>query len=114
MGFILQYIDLIWLPVMLLVVHKKQRLMVGGLFLACALMMRLQVELIESTGFSSGFLPLLESSAQTRGFMVYSVFYMLYVILAIFSAGTKPIVFMAASITIFFAAMVVSMIVMVL
>jgi hypothetical protein len=114
MGFILQWIDLIWLPVMMLVVHKKQRLMAGGLFLACALMMRMQVELINSTGFSAGFLPLLESGAKERGLVVYSVFYMLYIILAIFSSGTKPIVFMAASITIFFAAMVVSMIVMVL
>ena len=114
MGFILQYIDLIWLPVMMLVVHKKQRLMVAGLFLSCALMMRLQVELMASTGFSTGFLPLMESSSEPRGFAVYNVFYMLYIILAIFSAGTERVVFMAASITIFFAAMVVSMLVMVL
>ncbi len=114
MSFILQWIDLIWLPVFMVVVHKKQRPLAAGLFLSCALMMRLQIELVQSTGFSTGFLPFMTSSIQTRALSVYNVFYILYVLLAFYSPKVKSIVFMAASITIFFAAMVVSMIVMVL
>jgi len=112
MTIILQWIDLIWLPVMLLVVDKKQRLMVTGMFISCALMMRMQVELMEWTGFTHGFLHLLEWPVQNRAIATYNIFYALYTLLAIFSPYARGSVFLAASITIFFAAMVVSMLVM--
>lgn len=114
MDFILQWIDFIWLPVIVAVVHKKQRLLAAGMFFSCALMMRLQIELITSTGFETGFLPFMTSGVQSRGLAVYSIFYMIYTLLAFYSPRTKKPVFLAASITIFFAALVVSMIVMLL
>ena len=114
MDIILQWIDFIWLPIIAAVVHKEQRVLAIGAFFSCALMMRLQIELINSTGFSTGFLPFMTSTAQQRGLAVYSIFYMLYTLLALYSPRAKKPVFLAASITIFFAALVVSMIVMLL
>ena len=70
MPFILQWIDLIWLPLMMLVVHKDQRLIAIGFFAACALMMRLEIELMTSTGFITGMLPLMESHIHYRGLIM--------------------------------------------
>lgn len=114
MGFILQWIDLMWLPIMVMVVDKKQRFLAIGMFVSCALMMRMQIELMHWTEYPTGFLPFLEFPVQNRAIAVYTVFYMLYCFLAIFSPYARGSVFLAASITIFFAAMVISMIVMVL
>jgi len=77
-------------------------------------MMRLQVELVYSTGFAQGFTGLVEMDVYSRGQITYSVFYVLYIVLAIYSPGTKGPVFMAASISVFFAALFTSMLVMVL
>ena len=114
MDFILQYIDLIWLPIGLLAVHKHHRLMAAGFFIGCMVMMRLQAELMVSTGFGDGFTGLIEMSAHNRGQITYSIFYVIYIVLAIYSPGTRGSVFMAASISTFFAALFVSMIIMVL
>lgn len=114
MDIILQWIDLIWLPVMMFVVPKERRLMVAGLFLSCALMMRMQIELMEYTGYETGFMPLIKSHVQNRAIGVYNVFYLLYVGFALLTSGAKSVVFMAASISIFFMAMLTSMVVMML
>lgn len=114
MHLILQWIDFIWLPVILAIVAKKHRPLAVGMFLSCALMMRLQVELIQSTGFSTGFLPFMTSNIYNRALGVYNVFYMIYVLLAMYSPKTKKSIFLGASITIFFAASITSMIVLVL
>ena len=114
MAFILQYIDLIWLPVGLAVVHKQHRAMAAGFFIGCMVMMRLQSELMYSTGYTSGFLGLFEMNVHSRAQITYSIFYVIYIALAIYSPGTKGPVFLAASISIFFAALFTSMIVMVI
>lgn len=114
MDFILQYIDVLWLPIALLSVHKPQRAMAAGFFICCMLMMRLQVELMYSTGYPTGFTPLLNSSAHMRGLVVYSIFYVLYIAMAIYSPKSEHAVFLAASISLFFAALFTSMIVMVI
>ncbi|MEM7650844.1 MAG: hypothetical protein AAF204_02030 [Pseudomonadota bacterium] len=112
MAFILQYIDLIWLPIGLASVHKHHRALAAGFFIACMIMMRLQVELIQSTGFESGFLGVFEMTAHSRAQITYTIFYVIYIALAIYSPQTKGPVFLAASISIFFAALFTSMIVM--
>ena len=112
MGFILQYIDLLWLPLGLLTMHKQHRGWAIGFFIGCMLMMRLQAELMVSTGYDNGFLGLLEMGAHRRGQITYSIFYVIYIALAVYSPGTKGPIFMAASISIFFAALFTSMIVM--
>lgn len=114
MDFILQWIDLIWLPIGVLAVHKPQRVITGCLFVGCMLMMRLQVELMNSTGFTTGFTPLMTSGVLARGLAVYSLFYAVFIGLAIYSPKTETPIFMAAAISIFFSALFVSMIVMII
>ena len=114
MAFILQYIDLIWLPVGLVAVHKHHRAMAAGFFIGCMVMMRLQAELMYSTGFNAGFIGFLKMDVLHRAQITYSIFYVIYIALAIYSPGTKGPVFLAASISIFFAALFTSMIVMVI
>lgn len=114
MNFILQWIDLIWVPIGLLAVHKHQRAMAAGLFIGCMVMMRLQVELMHSTGFPNGFTPFLQADAHIRGLIVYTVFYVVYIVLAIYSPKTEGAVFLAASLSIFFGALFTSMIAMVI
>ncbi|MCB9982762.1 MAG: hypothetical protein H6861_03675 [Rhodospirillales bacterium] len=114
MNFIIQYIDVLWLPLGLLAVHKPQRGWAAGFFIGCMVMMRLQAELIISTGYENGFLGLFETSVHRRGQIAYSVFYVLYIALAVYSPNTKGVILMAASISMFFTAMLVSMIVMII
>ena len=114
MIFIVQWIDTIWLLLALLVVHKRQWGWVLGFMAACMLMMRLQAELMTSTGHPYGFLPLMESHVFQRGQAAYSIFYGIYLILAYYSPSARPAIMMAASVSMFFTALFVSMIVMVL
>lgn len=114
MNIILQWIDMIWLVLIPLVAHPHQRKIAVATFLACALMMRMQVELMNSTGFDTGFLPFMKSTAMERGMVVYNFFYMLYTLFAFHLPRSKPAVFMGASITIFFIAFTSSMFIMVL
>ncbi len=113
-AFIYQWIDALWIPVGLLVVHKKHRLWAVGFIAACMLMMRLQVELLAGVGYERGIVGLMDSHIFNRGLVVYSVIYIIYFLLAYYSPGTRGSVFMAASISIFFFALFLSMIVMVL
>lgn len=114
MNFLLQWIDLIWLPLAFFVVQKDQRPWVMGFFISCMIMMRLQIELVESTGFVDGFLGLSGMSARARGIAVYTLFYAIYLVLVLFSPYSRGVMLMAASISVFFAALFTSMIIMIL
>ena len=114
MAFLLQWIDLLWLPLGLLVVHHQHRGWAAAFFIGCMLMMRLQAELMLSTGYNTGFTGIFEMDAHSRGQITYSAFYVLYIVLAIYSPDTKGTIFMAASISMFFAALFTSMIIMVI
>lgn len=111
---IYQWLDFIWLPIGLFVVNKDQRLWVLGFFAGCMLMMRMQVELMHTTGYPTGFINLMGSQALDRGLVVYSIFYVLYLVLAHYSPNTKGPIFVAGSISIFFMAFFTSSIIMVL
>jgi len=111
---IYQWLDLIWLPIGLFVVNKDQRLWVLGFFAGCMLMMRMQVELMHTTGYPTGFINLMSSQALDRGLLIYSIFYVLYLVLAHYSPNTKGPIFVAGSISIFFMAFFTSSIIMVL
>ena len=114
MDLILQWIDLIWLPITLAVVHKYQRAFAAGYILSCVFMLRLQTELLMSTGFKDGFTGLIDMTAFDRGLITYSLFHIVYIIMAIYSPSSQRAVFLSASITIFFAALFVSMGIMVI
>ena len=114
MNLILQWIDLVWLPITLVVVHKYQRAFAAAYILSCVLMLRLQTELLSSTGFTEGFTGLIKTTPFDRGLIVYSLFHIIYIIMAIYSPSRQRVIFMSASISIFFAALFVSMGIMVI
>ena len=111
-AFIYQWVDLLWLPIGWYAVDQKHRLKTLSFIITCILVLRTQVELIESTGFGEGFLPFIEVPAFTRGLIVYSLAITLFLLLAHFSPRTQNIVFFAAALTIFFFAFVISMVFM--
>ena len=111
---IYQWIDFIWLPISLIVVRKHQRLMVFAFTLTCLLTLRTQVELVESTGFSTGFLDIMHSSMLSRGMIIYSLVIMLFLALAHFSPNTRGIIFFAAALSIYVLAFCTSMLLMAL
>ncbi len=107
-----QWIDLLWLPVALVTVHKGQRILAVAFMLACILSMRAQVELMHSFGKPGGFTGLLEAGAYERGLVVYGIVFALFLILAYFSPHTKGVIFLAATLTIYIISFCLSMLVM--
>lgn len=114
MSYLLQYIDFIWLPIALLIVHKEQRLVTAAFFISCFLMMRLQIEMMVSVGYPTGILPFITWPVRDTSMAVYMLFYIAYIALAYWSPNTNKHIFLAASISIFFGAMLTSMVIMLL
>lgn len=108
----LDWMDALWIPAALFIVHKKQRIKAVFFILACMLSLRLQAEMIELTGFNAGFTGLLESSSFKRGQIFYSICIGIYLILSYYSPRTKGVIYMAASLSIYFMAFVGSMVLM--
>jgi hypothetical protein len=103
MNFILQWIDIIWLLLAGLVLHKGQRLPALAAILACMVMMRLMIELMESAGYPRGIIGFVSIPVAVRGMAVYSFFYVAYLLYA-YSLRSTGAIFLATSIAIFFAA----------
>jgi hypothetical protein len=113
-DWIVNFIDLIWLPIAALVVHKHQRLWAFFFVILCAVSMRLQIELVYSTGSTNGFIPFLfDSDVKLRATLIYGVFCALFLLLMAASPRSPWSVLLSASIGVYFLAFVVSMIVMV-
>ena len=111
---IYQWIDFIWLPIGFFAVHKQQRWMTLAFIFTCLMTMRTQIELVESTGNMTGFLDIMHSSLHSRGIVVYSVVYMIFLALAYFSPNTRGVIFFAATLSIYIMAFCVSMLLMAL
>lgn len=111
---IYHWIDLLWIPIVFFLVHERHRWWALGFAIACSTMMHLQVEIMTSIGYQYGLMGILPLSAYTRGLIVYSLFYILFLLLAHFSPRTQGVVFMAACLAIFFMVFFTSMITMVL
>jgi hypothetical protein len=114
MDLIYQWIDLLWLPLVFYAVHKQHRLLALGFLASCMLMMRLQIEIMEGIGYGNGIVGLMQSSGHTRALMVYSLAYFVFFIMAYYSPGSRPIIFFAACLAIFFFAFFASMLLMLL
>ncbi len=114
MNFVIQWMDVIWLPVAFFIVHKHQRVWVISLIISCMFMMRMQLEFISGIGYERGLMSLMNSHILHRALIVYSLFYMLFLILSYYSPHTRGIIIMAASISVFFMAFFVSTFVMLL
>lgn len=108
------YIDLIWVVVALLTMHRGKRLFTCGFVLSCSLLLRLQVELMDRIGYHNGYFGLMKSDVFCRGLVTYSLFITLFMVLAYLSPGSDKNIHIAASITILIAAFCISTLVMVL
>ena len=107
-------LDALWLPLALVCVYRSQRLKAVGFVLLCMLTMRLQIELVETTGFKTGFTGLWKWPLLFRGYCVYGAFTTLYLILSRLSPRTSGAIYLAATLSIFFMAFVVSSIVLII
>lgn len=106
--------DLIWLPIAAISVHKGQRIKAVSFVVFCMLTMRIQDELIRDTGYSTGYLNFMTSDIFNRAQITYSVFIIIFLLLSHYSPHTKGVIYMAASISIYFMAFITAMIVMLL
>jgi len=106
--------DILWLPIVFFLVHKQHRWWAIGFVTACMVMMRMQVEIMEYGGYGNGIMPLWDIGVHARGLIIYSTFYILFLLLAHFSPNTRGVVFMAACLGLFFMAFVSSMVLMLL
>lgn len=109
-----QWIDLLWLPVGMVAVHKGQRLKTALFMIVCILTLRAQVELMESIDGVHGFTGFWSWDAYQRGLLVYAIVFALFLLLAYFSPNTRGIVFFAATLTIYIASFCISMLLMVI
>ena len=112
---IVQWLDLVWLPVVFFMVVPRLKWVSIGFVTACILMLRMQMELLEEFGIEKeGIRGMLTSDPFHRGLATYSVIILLYILLTVSSKRTMTEVYLAASITIFIIAFTISSIVMVL
>lgn len=113
-SFLYQWIDLLWVPVAMVVVHRGHRLHTAAFLLICIMSLRAQVELMKSIGHPNGVIGLMQSGAYERGLVVYGIVFALFLVLAYFSPHTKGIVFFAATLSIYIFTFCASMLIMVL
>ncbi len=114
MNFIIQWIDVIWLPLAWAVAHEKQRWWALGCVLLSMIMMRLMAELMESIHYPNGIIGLMTTGVRGRGVAVYSFYYMAYLLFAHYSPRREGWLFMGVSMSVFFAAALTFALVMVL
>lgn len=114
MKFVLQWIDVAWLVMALVLARKDQRMLVLAFFIGSMAMMRLLVELMVSIGYPYGIVGLLGTPVLTRGLILYSIIYVAYMAFLRLSPNAKGTLLMAASIGFFFIAFFVTALVMVI
>jgi len=114
METIIEYIDLAWIALVPFLVKKRLWVKTILFIIACVLMLRFQVELMDVIGYPQGFVGLIDYPLMHRGAITYGVFIALFLTLTHFSPNEDAYVFMTAAITIFFAAFIVSTVVLIL
>ncbi len=108
------WLDLLWIPAGMAAVERGKWFLTSGFILSCVLLLRLQIELMQSIGAPYGFFGFIGMGIYNRGLITYGVFIALFLVLAHFSRGGDKNVHMVASITIMIMAFCVSSLVMVL
>ena len=111
--FVREWADLTWLPLALLIVHKGQKIKACAFIIICMIVMRLQIQTFQMMGFSKGVTGFFDWPLMHRGYAVYGVFILLFLILSYLSPYTRGPIYLAASLSIFFMAFTVSSIVLV-
>jgi hypothetical protein len=109
---IYQWIDLFWIPVACLACRKGHRLMGAAFTGICAFSLRMQVELMDTTGHPYGWFGAIPFDAYQRGLFIYGCVIALFLALAHYAPGTLQSVFLAAMLSVYLLAFAASMIVM--
>ncbi len=112
--FVTGWIDAVWVPIAALAVHRGQRIKAMAFVILCMTVMRLQIAIVKSTGFDLGFTGLWNTSLYHRGLVTYGLFIMVYLVLSYYSPYTRGVIYLAASLSIFFMAFLVSTFVLVI
>ena len=112
--FFMNWLEALWLPLSLICVHKGQKLKSLAFVILCMMVMRLQIEIVQSTGFKDGFTGLWHWPIVFRGYAVYGLFTFMFLVLSWFSPRTSGAIYLAASLSIFFMAFVVSSVVLII
>lgn len=100
--FILRWIDLLWVFPAVVLAHKWHKVFALCFVLLLCLTIRMEIELMHSFGMDGGVTGWVEMGQLLRAQIVISIIIALYLLLAFYSKYTKPIIFMAASLTIYF------------
>lgn len=112
--FIWHWLDILWFPMALFLVHKGQRIKACAFIGVCMLVLRLQIQTFEMFGAPKGVTGLFDWPLIMRGYIVYGIFILLFLILSYLSPYTRGPIYLAASLSIFFVAFTVSSIVLIL
>lgn len=106
---IVNWIDLIWLPIACAVATPRQRPWAIAFMILCAISMRLQIDLIHSTGFKSGFTQFFTGDVKLRATLIYGIFCALYLLMLHYSPRSPWPVLLSASIVVYVAAFCISL-----
>lgn len=100
--FIYLWADIIWIPIVFFLVHKKHRWISVAFVISCMILIRLIAEVMVFIGYEKGIMGFVDMNVHMRGLIISSAFYVLFLLMAHFSSQTDRIVFMAACLSIFF------------
>ena len=101
-----------WVIPALLFTHSEQKIKASFFVLLLALVLKLQVEMMGSLGFQKGFTGFVPFTAEARGLFVHSFFILLLIGISIFSKHTRPIIYLAACLSLFFLSFFLSSFIM--
>jgi hypothetical protein len=107
--------DLLWvLPALVLLKGWGARIFSSLYVIACAFLLRLQVDLLSQIGFPHGLVGLLSAPPLLRGQITYGIFIAVFLLLIFLSPGVNKHIVIALSITFVILAFCLSSVVMVL
>lgn len=91
-----------WIVPAMIIVHKGQHLKALLFIIVLSVVLRLQVEVMQSMGFTRGFTGFIEWGIERRGLITHSIFIALFLLLSYLSPNTKGPIYLAASLSLFF------------
>lgn len=112
MHFLLQWIDLVWLPLSFFLVNKNQRWTTVAVLVGCMVIMRLQAELFEWIGYPRGLLGMLDMPAYSRGLVFYSILYAIFLLIVYRSTHLKGSLLLSMGLGFLFAGFMLGIFVM--
>lgn len=106
------WLDLIWIPITFIVLPRIQWLEALIVIICSSIMLRLQIEVVETYGRVQGWTGWLPYDAYHKGLVTYSVIIAIYILLMLFLVKNKWKAHFLLSLSIFFNAFIISSIVM--